>query len=448
MTKQATTQFTMNFGITKVDVPERIIEGVITSEVWDKQDDKILFEGAVEAMEESADQLGIREMHQPKAVGVLQKWWQDATQRLVFIRVFISRSRDGEDVLIKAQEGVLKGFSIGGKALDWVLSGPGRLIKRLQITEISLVDVPANPQAVFTLVKAESTNKEDDDKDGLTQSSARRGDSVSHISPKTVPNSITKGNRTMAEPENIQKASLATLLNAVKEQLNQAIAQISDDPAGAQQMLTQAQAALEVATSSADAGTGSPKAPATGGTETVEANTATVAAPSSSAVAASPVAPASPASQPMSTPKTASPVTATPASTPSGMASVKPTEEPKTVETGLETTMAKFLEAMTSFSEKIDKLNETLTAKPAVAKSAVPTPVGDLPKTPAPAEPDKVEQAILEGNIDNALAAAGGSAQLYDRVEALVRKSLVNAGVNSQRFFMLNGIPGQQQPGQ
>lgn len=60
---------------------------------------------------------------------------------------------DGEAVK-KVQHGVYKGFSIGGKVL-----GRDELAKNtitgLKLTEISLVDRPANPEATFTMFKAD-----------------------------------------------------------------------------------------------------------------------------------------------------------------------------------------------------------------------------------------------------------------------------------------------------
>lgn len=68
----------------------------------------------------------------------------------------------------KVQTGVYKGFSIGGRvtARDDMNKS---VIKGLDLVEISLVDRPANPDAVFTCYKADGVPAEDDERedDGL-----------------------------------------------------------------------------------------------------------------------------------------------------------------------------------------------------------------------------------------------------------------------------------------
>ena len=64
----------------------------------------------------------------------------------------------------KVETGVYKGFSIGGKvvARDELNK---RLIKGIKLVEVSLVDRPANPEAVFTMFKAETVDGEPSDDD-------------------------------------------------------------------------------------------------------------------------------------------------------------------------------------------------------------------------------------------------------------------------------------------
>jgi HK97 family phage prohead protease len=60
----------------------------------------------------------------------------------------------------KVQTGVYKGFSIGGKvtARDELNKS---VIKGIKLIEVSLVDRPANPEAVITVMKAEATPQDD-----------------------------------------------------------------------------------------------------------------------------------------------------------------------------------------------------------------------------------------------------------------------------------------------
>ena len=145
-----------SFSFTKVNSDERIVEGWATADVRDLQNDRIPYEVAKRAFEQYFATVGIREMHQPRAVGRLDKWWPDDAGKRIGISCYISKSRDGEDAWIKVQEHVLKGFSIGGRALDWKYASSERIITEMQLTEISLVDVPANPMAQITLYKVDA----------------------------------------------------------------------------------------------------------------------------------------------------------------------------------------------------------------------------------------------------------------------------------------------------
>lgn len=145
---------TFGFEITKFDTQQRIVEGIATDAIQDRQGDIIPFAVAVEAFQTCADSLGIREMHQPKAVGRLEGWQADSDAQSIPVQVYISESTDGQDTLTKVEEKILRGFSIGGNALASHREGGANIIDKLEIVEISLVDVPANPHAVISVVKA------------------------------------------------------------------------------------------------------------------------------------------------------------------------------------------------------------------------------------------------------------------------------------------------------
>ena len=55
----------------------------------------------------------------------------------------------------KVKEGVYVGFSIGGRVLEQVKNR----IKAIRLSEISLVDRPANPDAIFAMVKMDKSGK-------------------------------------------------------------------------------------------------------------------------------------------------------------------------------------------------------------------------------------------------------------------------------------------------
>lgn len=91
----------------------------------------------------------VREMHQPKAAGTAIEASVDDEGKTWFGAHVV----DSEAVK-KCRAGVYKGFSIGGKVTDRDQMNKS-IIKGIKLVEVSLVDRPANPEAVITVMKAE-----------------------------------------------------------------------------------------------------------------------------------------------------------------------------------------------------------------------------------------------------------------------------------------------------
>lgn len=91
----------------------------------------------------------VREMHQAKAAGTAIEARVDDDGRTYFGAHIV----DSEAVK-KVNLGVYKGFSIGGKVTKRDDLNK-TIIHGLKLVEVSLVDRPANPEAVFTMFKAE-----------------------------------------------------------------------------------------------------------------------------------------------------------------------------------------------------------------------------------------------------------------------------------------------------
>lgn len=92
----------------------------------------------------------LRAMHQPIAAGFVTKVEvNDAGQTEITATVV-----DPVEVL-KVTTGVYKGFSIGGKKLPGGYDAGTKTISKMKLTEISLVDRPANPEAIITMFKAD-----------------------------------------------------------------------------------------------------------------------------------------------------------------------------------------------------------------------------------------------------------------------------------------------------
>lgn len=91
----------------------------------------------------------VREMHQPKAAGtaIEAKVLDDG-------RTWFGAHVVDQEAIKKVQTNVYKGFSIGGKVTKRD-DDDANTITGIKLVEISLVDRPANPDAVFTMYKAE-----------------------------------------------------------------------------------------------------------------------------------------------------------------------------------------------------------------------------------------------------------------------------------------------------
>lgn len=146
--------------ITKVDEEKRMVYGYATVEEIDKHGEIIGYEASKKAFGEWPG--NIREMHDPVAVGVNKEVTYDDVAKGVWIGAYVSESADGQNAWTKVKEGVLQGFSIGGTINDYEVikgdDGEGHLfVTDYDLNEVSLVDNPACPTAIFQMVK--STDK-------------------------------------------------------------------------------------------------------------------------------------------------------------------------------------------------------------------------------------------------------------------------------------------------
>src|SRR3984893_5461237 len=127
--------------IAKVDRDVRMVWGYASTEAEDDQGEVIRRAALEAALADYMRFANIREMHQPSAVGV-------ATEAAVDDRgLYLGARILDVEAWRKVIEGVYKGFSIGGHvtARD---PADRKIITGLALTEISVVDRPANPEAV------------------------------------------------------------------------------------------------------------------------------------------------------------------------------------------------------------------------------------------------------------------------------------------------------------
>lgn len=127
----------------KKDEEQRLVYGYASTEAVDSQGEIVEKKAIEEALPDYMRFANIREMHQPSAVGKAKSAQIDKKG------LFLSAKIVDDNAWKKVQEGVYNGFSIGGRK---VMTMANR-IKKLLLSEISIVDRPANPEALFTLVK-------------------------------------------------------------------------------------------------------------------------------------------------------------------------------------------------------------------------------------------------------------------------------------------------------
>lgn len=134
-----------------------VIEGIASTERVDSAGEVVDYDSLKAHIPDYEQWMNIRAMHQPIAAGKALVVTPDDEARTVYLRALIV----DDDCIKKVRAQVYKGFSVGGKA-------DSRLVKRADgstynrrfvtlLSEISLADRPANPDARFTLVKMEAS---------------------------------------------------------------------------------------------------------------------------------------------------------------------------------------------------------------------------------------------------------------------------------------------------
>jgi hypothetical protein len=144
----------LSMPISKVDKERRIVSGFATLDNLDRQGDIVPAEASVKAFETFRGNL--REMHQPIAVGKIvsfkeDKYFDEDTNKFyngIYVSAYVSKG--AQDTWEKVLDGTLTGFSIGGNidksddVYNSELDKACRVIKEYTLSELSLVDNPAN----------------------------------------------------------------------------------------------------------------------------------------------------------------------------------------------------------------------------------------------------------------------------------------------------------------
>ena len=136
--------------ISKIDEAARMVWGYASTEAVDSQGEIVTRKAMEGAWADYMKFANVREMHGPSAAGIVKEHVFDDTG--VMIGAYIVDDQAWKKVV----EGVYKGFSIGGSKLPGGYDVTTKTITGLRLTEISLVDRPANPEALITVWKADN----------------------------------------------------------------------------------------------------------------------------------------------------------------------------------------------------------------------------------------------------------------------------------------------------
>lgn len=141
----------------------------------------------------------------------------------------------------KVTAGVYKGFSIGGKVLERAKDNQKEITK-LRLIEVSLVDRPANPEAVFTMYKVEADDaaKPDAPAAAVTTSEPSKEDSAAKVAPVAAVAPAPVATPPAAEPTT--KAS--TVSDEDKARIGEIGAILNKGELSAKDLLGAAQAAI------------------------------------------------------------------------------------------------------------------------------------------------------------------------------------------------------------
>jgi phage head maturation protease len=170
----------MHFYLDIQKAEQRIVEGIASTDTIDDQPGTldgqayvgdIVDTGAIEgALADYLKWANVREMHQNSAVGTA------ITAKVVDGQLRLAVHVVDDSAWDKVKARVYKGFSIGGRALKSRLEQlpDGRYVRRILkmvLTEISLVDRPANPEARILVFKGADMAVQDEQEtsDAITQ---------------------------------------------------------------------------------------------------------------------------------------------------------------------------------------------------------------------------------------------------------------------------------------
>jgi HK97 family phage prohead protease len=133
--------------LAKVDSEQRIVAGHASTEAIDAAGEIVLKSALTDALDGYLKFPAVREMHQPSAVGTVKEAKLDSKGLYIVAKIV------DDSAWTKVKAGVYRAWSIGGKVLGRDKKNE-KIITKIRLDEISLVDRPSNPEAKIDLWKA------------------------------------------------------------------------------------------------------------------------------------------------------------------------------------------------------------------------------------------------------------------------------------------------------
>ena len=199
--------------IQKVDAEQRLVFGYASTEAIDAAGEIVLKSAIEDALDDYLAYPALREMHQLSAVGKTVEASVDGRGLYIGAKIV-------DDVAWgKVTSGVYKGFSIGGKTLARDPKDK-KVITKVRLDEISLVDRPANPEARIDLWRAAGLHDGDlvkviGERDALAKSLAHRDRVLGELADRVEP--LVKTVAGLVNENKTLRATNATLTKRLAE---------------------------------------------------------------------------------------------------------------------------------------------------------------------------------------------------------------------------------------
>lgn len=150
----------VSFNPAIISESDRVISGIATSPIYDRENEKITQEAIQKALAYYMEIPTLTLNHTERPVGIVTKAEFDDSGRLL-VEARIGKSVACDDVWTLIKSGVLNSFSIFGRRIESDCKGDGRacVTKGLFLDSITICSVPCNPEAKF-VVKGDTMSEE------------------------------------------------------------------------------------------------------------------------------------------------------------------------------------------------------------------------------------------------------------------------------------------------